>query len=269
METIWTGGSTRLPSAPGITRATSARRRRSSRFHTTRGTEMSCGETPLASAALSSGGLEHCLGSCTSDGGEEWPCGARGRHSPQQQGARSDPGPVHGAPGAGVFADHCAVEGHPEKGALGLRVGEDQGVELHIRVFRRVTAHGTYGYGCVSANLEFAGQELLHASGALDDHDEVNGFRTELRAPTAASHLDEGRRAPAPCGAAGGNTLSLFGSEDETAFDHVGYDRHATCLPHDPVRNALVRRVHDLVHDSGGVIEAVDGILALRLRPAK
>jgi hypothetical protein len=75
--------------------------------------------------------------------------------------------------------------------------------------------------------------------------------------------LDEGRRTPTPSGSASGYTLSFFGSEDESPFDQVGYDGYAPRPLHDPVGNALVGRVHDLVHHSGCAIEPIDGILAL------
>jgi hypothetical protein len=46
----------------------------------------------------------------------------------------------------------------------------------------------------------------------------------------------------------------MFRSEDESAFYQVGYNRYALCPLHNLLGNALVRRVHDLVQHSGGII---------------
>jgi hypothetical protein len=59
---------------------------------------------------------------------------------------------------------------------------------------------------------------------------------------------------------AGDYAFAFFGSEYESAFDHVRYNSHTLCVPHDVVGNALVGRVHDLVQHFGGVIEPVNCI---------
>src|SRR5579864_4822457 len=125
-----------------------------------------------------------------------------------------------------------------------------------------MASQGSHGYRGISSNFEFAREQLLHAFFALENHDQVYSFYPDLRSPASAPKLDECRRTPAPRRAASGDTLAVFRSENESSFDQVGYNRYALGPLHNVVGNTLVRRVHDLVHHGGCVIEPVDGILA-------
>src|SRR6476646_4868230 len=101
-------------------------------------------------------------------------------------------------------------------------------------------AHGSRCHRRISANFKLAGEEFLHTLRAAEYHDEVNGFYAKLRSPTAASHLNKCRSAPSTRRAASDYAFAFFSSEDKSAFDHVRYDGHALCVPHDVVGNALV-----------------------------
>jgi hypothetical protein len=70
--------------------------------------------------------------------------------------------------------------------------------------------------------------------------------------------LNESRRTPATRCSTGDYAFAFFGPKDESAFDHVRYDGHALCVPHDVVGNTLIGCVHDLVQHFGCVIEPVD-----------
>jgi len=138
---------------------------------------------------------------------------------------------VEGAHGVVVAANVGAGDGKAGKDAFGARVCEDFGIELPISIGRGVAAYGTGSGGGVGANLELAGEHVLHAAIALDDHDKIDAFNAYLKSPIHAGDGEECRGAPTLTGAAGSYATTTFGAEHESAFDHVGARRR--CISRD------------------------------------
>lgn len=164
---------------------------------------------------------------------------------------------VEGAHGVVVAANVGAGDGKAGKDAFGARVCEDFGIELPISIGRGVAAYGTGSGGGVGANLELAGEHVLHAAIALDDHDKIDAFNAYLKSPIHAGDGEECRGAPTLTGAAGSYATTTFGAEHESAFDHVGHDGDAFRVIEHFFRDASIRSGHDLVKDLTGVREAV------------
>ena len=109
----------------------------------------------------------------------------------------------------------------------------------------------TRGSRSVRADLEFAGDQPLHAFFILDDHDQVNAFEADLKACATTADGKECRRAPTALSPAGGHALAVAAAQNKSAFKHVGHDGNAFSVLKNFLGNAFIRRIHDLVHDLG------------------
>jgi hypothetical protein len=117
-----------------------------------------------------------------------------------------------------------------------------------------MTAHGTGSRGGISANLELAREQVLHAFVALDDHDQVNAFNTDLQAPASACDGEERWSAPSVCGAARCDASAAFSTEDESALYHVRNDGDALGVIEHLVRNAFIGSLHDFVQNRASLL---------------
>src|SRR5664279_6222783 len=81
-----------------------------------------------------------------------------------------------------------------------------------------MAAHGAGRYGCISTQLEFARKQLSHAVLVHDQHYQVNGFGSDLKAPAAADHFERRRSAPSVRRAAGGDALAVFSAKHKSAL---------------------------------------------------
>jgi hypothetical protein len=166
-------------------------------------------------------------------------------------------GAVKGSHGVVVAADICAGNGEPGEDALGARVSEYLGVELPIGVSRGVAAYRAGSGGGIGADLEFAGEQVLHAAIALNDHDQINAFNANLKSPVDAGDAEECWSAPTIRSAASRHAAAAFSAEYETAFDHVGHDGNALGVIEYFFRDASVGRGHDLVKDFAGMRQPI------------
>src|SRR6516225_357816 len=96
-----------------------------------------------------------------------------------------------------------AIQRQACESALRARICEDLSVHLPVGVGRSMTAYRPGSRGSVAADLELTAEQVLHALVVLEDHDQVNAFHADLKAPASAFDREERRRAPAACGAAG------------------------------------------------------------------
>ena len=83
----------------------------------------------------------------------------------------------------------------------------------------------------------------------------------DLQSPASAGDGKERRSAPSVGGAAGGDASAILRAKHEAALEQVGHDGHALCVFQNFFRNALIRRRHDLVQHTAGMIQPVDRLL--------
>src|SRR5271167_2853930 len=114
-----------------------------------------------------------------------------------------------------------------------------------------MTAHGAGGYGSISAQLELARKELIHAVLVHDQHDQVNGLSTDLEAPTSTDDFERRGSAPAVSRAARGRAFAVLGANDKATLLHRRGNGHANRGLHDLLRDSLVRRRHDFIQNVG------------------
>src|SRR6185437_11933486 len=108
-----------------------------------------------------------------------------------------------------------------------------------------------------TAKLELAGQQVLQTLVVHHQHDQVHAFGADLKSPTASTHGDECRGAPAVCGAATGDAAAVLTAENETGLDQVRDHDNAFGIVEDFLRYALVGRVHDLFENIPGILQAL------------
>src|SRR5437588_9536814 len=108
-----------------------------------------------------------------------------------------------------------------------------------------MSAHRSGGCRCVSSNLEFARQQVLHTFLILNNHDQVDTFQADLQSRAPAANGEKRRCAPAIRSSASCYTFAVLASEDEATFNHVWYYGHALCVLQYLLWDSLVGRVHD------------------------
>src|SRR5579864_1546232 len=156
---------------------------------------------------------------------------------------------IDSACGIIIATDGYSIQSDPGERAFCARVGEDLSLHLPISVSRGMTPYRTRGSRSVRADLELAGDQSLHAFFILDDHDQVNAFQSDLKACAAAADGEERRGAPSVLSLAGGHAFAMAATQNESAFQHIGYHGNAFRVFKDFLGNALVRGSHDVVHD--------------------
>src|SRR5580765_5734579 len=92
-----------------------------------------------------------------------------------------------------------------------------------------------------SADLEFTGEQLLHAFVIHDQHDQVYALNTNLQTRASSTDRNESRSAPTLGCAASGYTAAVLAAEDETAFDKMRDHGNAFGIIQNFFRNAFVR----------------------------
>src|SRR5437879_2316492 len=110
-----------------------------------------------------------------------------------------------------------------------------------------MTAHRTCSSRRICTYLKFAGNQLLHSFFSLDDHYQIDAFKTDLKTSASAADCKEGRCAPSVGVSASGHALAMATSQNKTTFKHVWHHCYALCVFQDFLRNAFIRRIHDLV----------------------
>src|SRR5579863_9112878 len=131
-----------------------------------------------------------------------------------------------------------------------------------------MTSHWSGSRRRVCADLKFAGEQAMHSSVVLDDHDQVNALDANLQAPAAACNGEEHRCAPSGRCAAGGHTASIFGADDEAAFEHMGNNGYAFRMLQNFFGDALVWRSHNLVQHVSCMLHPVVCCFAIGSRPS-
>src|ERR1700678_1585870 len=125
-----------------------------------------------------------------------------------------------------------------------------------------MTTHRTRGSRGIAADLEFAGEPMIHALLVLHDHDQIHALYANLKAPAAARNGKERRRAPASGCATAGNATATLSAEDESAFHHVRDNRDALGMIQYFKRDAFTRRCCYCFKQEGGIRETLVCILA-------
>src|SRR5438270_11548626 len=108
-----------------------------------------------------------------------------------------------------------------------------------------MSAHRSRGCRCVSSNLEFARQQVLHTSLILNNHDQVDTFETDLQSRAPAANGEERRCTPPVCDPASRYPFAVLASEDEASLNHVWNYGDALCVLQYLLRDPLVGCVHD------------------------
>ena len=162
--------------------------------------------------------------------------------------------------GAGVvlvLVDYVSGEVDAGEDALAARVGEEAGVGKFSCGGLRVASDGTGGDGCVAAELDLIVEKALEAVVSGSDEDEVSGLAASLEAEAGPGQLDEGGCAPAMAGATGDDALAVLCANDKRSFFVAGDDGDAGGVGGDAVGDTLVGRVHELVKNHVGGLDAM------------
>src|SRR5581483_3177294 len=209
-----------------------------------------------------------CLFPCAAYCAQKCMCRGGRWNLARKHGTRRDVRPIDGFHGVVIAVNGCAVQRESGKYALGPRVGQDLGVHLPVSIRGSVTSHRS---GCsrgITAHLELAREQVLHALVVLEDHHQVNAFHADLQTPASTFYIKEGWSAPPMLGAASGDTAATFGSEDESALHQVRHNGNAFSVIDNFLGNALVWRGHHLAQHVSRLGEAVINILLGLVCPA-
>ena len=114
--------------------------------------------------------------------------------------------------------------------------------------------------GAFSAELEFAGKQVLQAFVVHHQHHQVDAFGADLKTPASAADGNKCGRAPAGGGAAAGDAAAVLTAENEAGLDQVRDYHDAFRTVQHFFRNALVGRIHDLLEHVAGILQPLDGI---------
>jgi len=202
------------------------------------------------------------LGFCSPDCVEKPPCRSRRRHSTQQHSPSGHPGPVHGALERLSARTNAPLNVAPTKAPLAREY-----VRIRTSSFKSVFSEECRPTGPPATDASRPISSLLESSLCIPFSLLMTITRSTASAPICVPQLPPAilmnAGAPALRRPARGRTLAVLGSEDESAFYEMGYDRHALCPLHSLLRNAPVRRGHDLVQHFGRVVQPVDSSSAL------
>src|SRR6185312_14921917 len=97
-----------------------------------------------------------------------------------------------------------------------------------------------------------------------EEHDDIGRRAPDLITYASSVNGHKHRCAPAMSGAACRQSSSVAASEYKGELYAPGDDSDALCRFQKFLRNALIRRVHDLTEDLGRLIGAVNIVLAIR-----
>ena len=170
--------------------------------------------------------------------------------------------PVESLHGIVVPAKIGPGQSEPGKQAFGARVGQDFGIQLPVGIGGSMATHRSGCRRSVRSKLEVAGDHPLHSFVALKNHNQIHAFDADLQSPVSASDRKERRRAPSVFGSAGGYASAVLRAKHQAALDHVRHDGNALCVLQHLLRNAIIRRGHDLVQHQGCIVEPVLHIFA-------
>src|SRR5205823_8500928 len=131
------------------------------------------------------------------------------------------------------------------------RVAENLGTQLPVSVSGCVAPNRAAGYAGVSAELEFAVEQVLHATLIHDQHDQINRLAANLEPEAAALNREERRIAPSFGGTATGDPSAIARAEDEPSFQHGRNHRDTLGRSHHFVRNAGIRGSLNLFQNCG------------------
>src|SRR6185312_8988531 len=94
-----------------------------------------------------------------------------------------------------------------------------------------------------------------------DQHDQIHAFDSNLQTPATSAHRNERWSAPSGGSAAGGDSSSMLGAKDKTAFDQVWYDDHAFSVVQHFLRYAVVGSGHERCKNVGRKFQTLHSIL--------
>src|SRR5439155_12493929 len=99
-----------------------------------------------------------------------------------------------------------------------------------------------------ASEREFARKEAIRSTFVHHEHDHVCLRATNLQANTAALNADSTRSGPALAAliSTGQIPLSVLTTDNERALLQTRYNYDAVCLFQQVLRNAFIRRCHDL-----------------------
>ncbi len=95
-----------------------------------------------------------------------------------------------------VFTYHGAVQRNTREHAVCARVRQNLGMQRGVSIGRGSSSHWSTCHRSIRADGEFIFRQFLHPLAVHDQHYNVGGFDTNLRAEAPASEPD--RRGPAP-----------------------------------------------------------------------
>src|SRR5262249_5047671 len=162
---------------------------------------------------------------------------------------------------------HRALECQAGKQSLGSRVAQNLCIGLPIGAGRSMATHRATGCRSFAADLEFVGEQVVHALLVHDHQHQVNPFGAELRAPASAGHGKERGSTPAISSTAGSNTLAVLGAENEAAFYQVGDNGDALGAIDHLFRDALVGRIHDFGENLAGCLQTLSRVCLVGSSP--
>jgi len=122
-----------------------------------------------------------------------------------------------------------------------------------------MASHRPGGHTGVRTQLKFARQHIVHAVLVHDEHDKINGLRSDLETEAAARNGEERRSAPALRRTATGNAPPIACPHHKTTFNHGRHYGDTLGRAQHFFGNALVRRCLDLIQDIGSVFDPVFG----------
>src|SRR5262249_4383423 len=110
----------------------------------------------------------------------------------------------------------------------------------------------------ICAQLELAGEQVIHAFFVHHQHNEVNRLPTNLKSHTTSTHHKKCRRAPTLFCTAAGDTAPIAAAHYEAALEQGRHDRDALCRSQNFFWDALIGCALNLVEHGAGCLDARD-----------
>lgn len=156
-----------------------------------------------------------------------------------------------------VLAYRSAIEIDAGENAFTARIGEEFGIHIRRGVGLRVAADRSSSSRGVTANLELALEQCLHAILVHRHQHQIRSLRANLKTKGTASQADEYRRTPTVTGAAGHYPLSVLRTDTKRRLLHAGHYSDADSLLNDCVGNTFIGRLGKLVDDKPCLLHSI------------
>ena len=151
---------------------------------------------------------------------------------------------------------------HEQSTAAGIRI--DLGTEFGVGSRIGLYAHGACRHRRIGTERDLLPlQDAVEAARGGEHEQDVGRLHAHLESDTAAPHRHHHWRAPCAVGITDvKHALPIVDTEDESALDHIGEDRHALGLLQHRRRERLAWIREELVERLAGAHDGLDFLLA-------